>query len=156
MTASHQGERLSAASVGFLTTGSLFFLAGAWQGLALYGMWTLVGGLYLQELLGTLPMGRRQETEADYLGLIMTAEACYDPRQAIGFWQRMEEMTRGAGDIPEMLSTHPSVSSSSLSSTCADDAERKQDQEDSRVAAEGDGEARGERLQRNSSICQQI
>ncbi|KAI5462457.1 peptidase family M48-domain-containing protein [Mariannaea sp. PMI_226] len=108
-TASHAAERLSAAWVGNLTAGSLFFLAGALPGLALFGIWSFVGGFYLQDLLFYLPMGRKQESEADYIGLMMMAEACYDPRQAVGFWQRMEAIQKSGGqEVPEMLSTHPS------------------------------------------------
>ncbi|KAL5090238.1 hypothetical protein Trisim1_004432 [Trichoderma cf. simile WF8] len=108
-TASHAAERLSAAWVGNLTAGSLFFLAGALPGLALFGLWNVIGGYYLQDLLFYLPMGRKQESEADYIGLMMMAEACYDPRQAVGFWQRMETIQRlGGHEVPEMLSTHPS------------------------------------------------
>jgi len=110
-TASHAAERLSAAWVGNLTAGSLFFLAGALPGLALFSLWSFVGGFYLQDLLFYLPMGRKQESEADYIGLMMMAEACYDPRAAVGFWQRMEAIQRSGGqEVPEMLSTHPSVS----------------------------------------------
>ncbi|KAI9167601.1 Mitochondrial metalloendopeptidase OMA1 [Paramyrothecium foliicola] len=110
-TAAHTAERLSAAWVGTLTAGSLFFLAGALPGLALFGLWSVVGGSYLQDLLFYLPMGRKQESEADYIGLMMMAEACYDPRQAVGFWQRMEGIQKmGGTEVPEMLSTHPSVS----------------------------------------------
>ncbi|KAM5352413.1 hypothetical protein ACJ41O_005136 [Fusarium nematophilum] len=108
-TASHAAERLSAAWVGNLTAGSLFFLAGALPGLALFGLWNVVGGYYLQDLLFYLPMGRKQESEADYIGLMMMAEACYDPRAAVGFWQRMDALQRTGGEeVPEMLSTHPS------------------------------------------------
>lgn len=110
-TASHAAERLSAAWVGNLTAGSLFFLAGALPGLALFGLWNVVGGYYLQDLLFYLPMGRKQESEADYIGLMMMAEACYDPRAALGFWQRMHALQHVSGEeAPEMLSTHPSVS----------------------------------------------
>ncbi|KAF4345488.1 mitochondrial metalloendopeptidase OMA1 [Fusarium beomiforme] len=108
-TASHAAERLSAAWVGNLTAGSLFFLAGALPGLALFGLWNVVGGYYLQDLLFYLPMGRKQESEADYIGLMMMAEACYDPRAALGFWQRMHALQHASGqEAPEMLSTHPS------------------------------------------------
>lgn len=97
--------------MGNLTAGSVFFLAGALPGLALFGLWSFVGGFYLQDLLFYLPMGRKQESEADYIGLMMMAEACYDPRAAVGFWQRMETIQNAGGqEVPEMLSTHPSVS----------------------------------------------
>lgn len=114
-TASHAAERLSLAWVGNLTAGSLFFLAGALPGLTLFGLWSFVGGFYLQDLLFYLPMGRKQESEADYIGLMMMAEACYDPGAAVGFWRRMETLQHAGGvDVPEMLSTHPSVGFMSL------------------------------------------
>jgi predicted Zn-dependent protease len=54
-----------------------------------------------------MPFGRDHETEADTLGLLYMARAGYDPREAITFWQRMEEKA-GRGAPPELLSTHPS------------------------------------------------
>lgn len=100
---------MSAYWVGILTGGSIFFLLGAAPGLALYGIWSFVGGFYLQDIFFNLPMGRKQESEADYIGLMMMAEACYDPRAAVGFWQRMERISKmGGEEVPEMLSTHPS------------------------------------------------
>lgn len=53
-----------------------------------------------------LPNSREQEYEADYLGLLFMAEAGYDPRTAISFWERM--MAQGGAKPPEFLSTHPS------------------------------------------------
>ena len=53
-----------------------------------------------------LPWSRQQETEADQYGLIFSAMAGYDPREATAFWQRMS--TAGGGSPPEFLSTHPS------------------------------------------------
>jgi predicted Zn-dependent protease len=58
------------------------------------------------ELGAMLPWSRQQETEADQYGLIFSAMAGYDPREAIPFWQRMS--TAGGGSPPEFLSTHPS------------------------------------------------
>ena len=54
-----------------------------------------------------LPYSRTHETEADRLGLIFMAVAGYDPSTAIGFWQRMAEISGGA-NVPQFLSTHPS------------------------------------------------
>ena len=54
-----------------------------------------------------LPFGRKQELEADRYGLIFTAMAGYNPREAIGLWQRMEKANSGQRP-PEFLSTHPS------------------------------------------------
>lgn len=54
----------------------------------------------------SLPHSRRQEEEADYIGLLMMAESCYDPSAAVGLWTRMESEEKGAP--PQFLSTHPS------------------------------------------------
>jgi predicted Zn-dependent protease len=54
-----------------------------------------------------LPFSRDDESAADHIGLILMAEAGYDPREAVDFWQRMAEAT-GGGGTPEFLSTHPS------------------------------------------------
>ena len=53
------------------------------------------------------PFGRKQETEADYLGLIFTSLAGYDIRESVKIWERMQESYKGQ-EIPEWMSTHPS------------------------------------------------
>lgn len=58
-------------------------------------------------LAGTLPFSRKQETEADRIGLIYMAKAGYDPREAVPFWERMGRAAGGSGAPPEFLSTHP-------------------------------------------------
>ena len=63
-----------------------------------YGIGSQVGAI--------LPWSRQQETEADKFGLIFSAMAGYDPREAIPFWQRMA--SAGGASPPEFLSTHPS------------------------------------------------
>ncbi len=55
--------------------------------------------------LGLLAFGRRQESEADHLGLIFMAMAGYNPSMAIPFWQRMAAQSQGG--TPEFLSSHP-------------------------------------------------
>lgn len=64
-----------------------------------YGIGVTVGGI--------LPFSRAQESEADRIGLIYMAKAGYDPNEAINFWNRMEQATRGGPKPPEFLATHP-------------------------------------------------
>lgn len=52
-----------------------------------------------------LPYGRNHESQADEVGLMLAAAACYDPREAIGLWERMS--ASGGGGVPEFASTHP-------------------------------------------------
>ncbi len=58
-------------------------------------------------LLGVLPFSRKHELEADRYGLLFTAMAGYNPREAIALWDRMEQ-AGGGQKPPEFLSTHPS------------------------------------------------
>lgn len=53
-----------------------------------------------------LPMSRAQESEADRIGLVLMAMAGYDPREAVGLWERMRAAKSGRGQA-EWLSTHP-------------------------------------------------
>ena len=53
------------------------------------------------------PFGRKQETEADYLGLIFSSLAGFDIRESAKIWERMKEAHKGQ-EIPEWMSTHPS------------------------------------------------
>ncbi|MDP4278278.1 MAG: M48 family metallopeptidase [Bacteroidota bacterium] len=52
-----------------------------------------------------LPYSRKQEYEADHLGLIFMAMAGYDPAEALTFWSRMA--AKSSVSVPEILSTHP-------------------------------------------------
>ena len=53
------------------------------------------------------PFGRKQESEADYLGLIFSSLAGYDIRESVKVWERMKEEYKGQ-EPPEWMSTHPS------------------------------------------------
>lgn len=67
----------------------------------------ILGALGLGAQFGVLmPFSRIHETEADRIGLILMARACFDPRGAVEVWENMAQ--RGGGGPPEFLSTHPS------------------------------------------------
>ncbi len=55
------------------------------------------------------PFGRKQETEADYLGLIFSSLSGYDIRESVKIWERMKKENKGK-EPPEWMSTHPSSS----------------------------------------------
>jgi predicted Zn-dependent protease len=66
---------------------------------AAYGLGTQVGI--------ALPFSRKDESEADHIGLIYMARAGYNPEEALNFWQRFEAATAGQGGPPAFLRTHP-------------------------------------------------
>lgn len=55
-----------------------------------------------------LPYSRKQESEADHIGLMLMAEAGYDPEEAPRFWQRFASVKDAQNQPPEFMSTHPS------------------------------------------------
>ena len=70
--------------------------------LAAYGVGTQVGVM--------LPYSRKQEHEADEIGIYLMWKAGYDPHQAVLFWKKMQKLSAGKAP-PEFLSTHPSDAS---------------------------------------------
>lgn len=77
---------------------------------AVLATWLLTGSTGLANLVIqfalSLPASRQMESEADYIGLMMMSQACYDPRQAIPFWQTMEKQSMMRP--MEFMSDHPS------------------------------------------------
>jgi len=102
VVAKHAHERISqqlALQAGSELAGELLGGVAATQiGQTVFGLGAQMGVM--------LPYARKQEYEADQLGLIFMAMAGYDPRVAIPFWTRMAQSSQG-GKIPEFLSTHP-------------------------------------------------
>jgi predicted Zn-dependent protease len=104
--ARHGGERMSEAQV--LQTGaqllgtSMSSADPRWQQVAgiAYGVTSTVG---LE-----LPHSRKQESEADEIGLIYMARAGYDPEAAVQFWERFGAYNKEQGSsTPAFLRTHP-------------------------------------------------
>ena len=54
------------------------------------------------------PFNRKQESEADYLGLIFSSLSGYDIRETVKIWERMKEFNKGKAP-PEFMSTNPSA-----------------------------------------------
>jgi predicted Zn-dependent protease len=99
--ARHSGERMSQQVVAQMGFGIIGSILGASPQTT-----EALGGIVVSGLL--LPWGRKQESEADHIGLILMAKAGYDPRAARDLWMRMAEASRGRSRPPEFLSTHPS------------------------------------------------
>ena len=56
------------------------------------------------------PFNRKQESEADYLGMIFSSLSGYDIRETEKIWERMKESNKGK-EPPQFMSTHPSSTS---------------------------------------------
>ena len=54
------------------------------------------------------PFNRKQESEADYLGMIFSSLSGYDIRETVNIWKRMKEFNKGK-ETAEFMSTHPSA-----------------------------------------------
>ncbi len=68
---------------------------------------TLAQGVFgLGSKFSSLHYSRKNESEADYMGLVFAAMAGYDPSVAISFWQRMA--ANSSSNTPAFLSDHPS------------------------------------------------
>ncbi len=104
--ARHSLERMShAMTINLGTTVADIFLGGA-----INRTRNTVGqntGLDIFQLGIMNPFGRKQETEADYLGLIFSSLSGFDIRESVKLWERMAKKNKGK-EPPVFLSTHPS------------------------------------------------
>ena len=105
----HHGAERMTEQLGVQKLGELGapMLTSKYQGevLAAYG----VGS----QLVVELPHSRKQESEADHIGIVYMAKAGYDPKEAVAFWQRFMEFNKQqsggqkAGFFDKFLRTHP-------------------------------------------------
>lgn len=100
--ARHGAERMSQGMAAQLAVG-LATLGAASQGIDPQ-IAQLAGGALAQYGF-ILPFSRTHESEADHIGLLLAAQAGYDPHEAVHVWERMEQLSKG--QPPEFLSTHP-------------------------------------------------
>ena len=104
--AKHSVERMSQAmAVNVGTQVADIFLGGAIQRTR-----NTVGratGIDIFQLGIMNPFGRKQETEADYLGLIFASLSAFNITESVKLWERMSKAKKGK-EPPEFLSTHPS------------------------------------------------
>lgn len=94
----HSGERMSTAK--FTRLLALF--------LSLFGLDFSLGNTAFQFFMN-LPNSRAQEAEADHVGLLLAAGACYKPEESVHVWERFQKQEE-AGQVPGFLSTHPTHS----------------------------------------------
>ena len=101
--AHHGAERMAQQNMQRIVGAGVSLGAGGMD----YGAQRAVMGVFggISQYGVALPFSRKHETEADYIGLILVARACYDPREAPRLWERMA--AAGGASPPEFQSTHP-------------------------------------------------
>ena len=104
--AKHSVERASRAAL--LNTGTQLIDIFSGGKLSQINRTTGMNTVGLITQLGLLnPFNRKQESEADYLGMIFSSLSGYDIRETVKIWERMKKLNKGK-EPPEFMSTHPS------------------------------------------------
>lgn len=105
--ARHGAERMSqgqVAKIGLQVVGAAVGMSSENPALSQATMAALGAGMQVGVLL---PFSRKHESEADFVGILLAADAGYDPRESVALWERMAQVSGGEGPA-EFLSTHPS------------------------------------------------
>ena len=100
--ARHGAERVSQ---GYLAQGGVLVGSLVGAGFGIDPQITQLAGGALAQYGVILPYSRAHESEADHIGLLLAADAGYDPHEAVHVWERMEQLSKN--QPPEFLSTHP-------------------------------------------------
>ena len=105
--AKHSVERASRGAVLNVSTQVIDILSGG--KLSTVNRTTGMNTVGLLSQLGIMnPFNRKQESEADYLGMIFSSLSGYDIRETVKIWERMKKFNKGKAP-PEFMSTHPSA-----------------------------------------------
>jgi predicted Zn-dependent protease len=105
--ARHGAERMSqgqVAKIGLQVVGAAVGMSSKNPAVNQATMAALGAGTQVGVLL---PFSRKHESEADFVGILLAADAGYDPRESVALWERMAQVSGGGGPA-EFLSTHPS------------------------------------------------
>ena len=105
--AKHSVERASRGTI--LNIGTQIIDIASGGKLSQVNRTTGINTVGLLSQLGIMnPFNRKQESEADYLGMIFASLSGYDIRETVKIWERMKEYNKGKAP-PEFMSTHPSA-----------------------------------------------
>ena len=106
--AKHSVERASRSAL--LNTGTQLFDIFSGGKLSQVNRVTGMNTVGLLSQIGIMnPFSRKQESEADYLGMIFSSLSGYDIRETKLLWERMKAANKGK-EPPQFISTHPSSS----------------------------------------------
>ena len=105
--AKHSVERASRSAI--LNTGTQLLDIFSGGKLSQVNRATGMNTVGLLSQLGIMnPFNRKQENEADYLGMIFSSLSGFDIRETPKIWERMKKFNKGKAP-PEFMSTHPSA-----------------------------------------------